>query len=606
MQQEGASVISTSILFSTSPPPPPLINFSGLSGDGDALGLVSPPRRRRRRRWWIAIIIGAVLVLLLGGTVFGAIGRRRSGVTYQTGQATRGNLVIAENATGPLQSGTYNLVFSGTGGKIDEIDVSVGDRVTKGEVLAKLDKTLLQDALNQAQVGVGNAAASLNAALASSDSSVIQSNANVSSAQTGLNNAETNLTQTQNQGAASVAAAQTALDNAETNLTQVTNTANAQKQSALDTYSATNCNGSTPTPAPTPTPTPNPLSTPIPVPTPTSAVNCTEALDTYNTAVNQANANIATAQGQVDAARKALAQAQVTAAANNTTAQNQINTAEGQLTTALAGAGVSQTTEQSQVTTAQSQLNTAVMQEVQAQDNLNNATLTAPHDGVVTQINGNVGGTPGGSSVSLTSAGTFIQIVDPSTLQVVADVNEADIANVQVGETARFTVNAYGNQQFTGTVSAVPPLGQTIANVVTYPVTIDVDSSSLKGAHLLPGMTANVMINAVQHNNVLLLPVNAVNFARLASSGNSASGTPQLISPTVATTTLNQARRMLSRLEVSNPNLISEGPIPAFVIEQSGQQFVARPVVLGLTDGTSYEILQGLSLSDRFIVGTNK
>ena len=90
-----------------------------------------------------------------------------------------------------------------------------------------------------------------------------------------------------------------------------------------------------------------------------------------------------------------------------------------------------------------------------------------------------------------------------------------------------------------------PPTGQTISNVVTYPVRIDVDPNSLKGAHLLPSMTANVSINAVQHNNVLLLPVNAINFARLASSGTTSSTTPQLISSQAATVTLNQARQML-------------------------------------------------------------
>jgi HlyD family secretion protein len=123
-------------------------------------------------------------------------------------------------------------------------------------------------------------------------------------------------------------------------------------------------------------------------------------------------------------------------------------------------------------------------------------------------------------------------------------------------------------------------------------------------------MTANITINAIQHNNVLLLPVNAINFARLTSSGNVSSGanpgaTPQLITPQAANNALNQARQMLGNLEVANPNLVSEGPTPAFVVEQSGRGYVAKPIVLGLTDGTSYEVLQGLSLSDTFIVGAN-
>jgi multidrug efflux pump subunit AcrA (membrane-fusion protein) len=596
VQHVELSIMSIGVQFSMQQPPP-LINLPSLGGGGTT-GLPT----RRRRWWWIGIIIVILLVILLGGFIVNAV-RRGSNVNYAYGQATQGDLTITVNATGPVQSGTYNITFTGAGGKIDEIDVVVGERVTKGQVLAQLDKTLLQDAVNQAQVTVNNAQAGLNAALASSDSSKGQSSANVGVAQTTLDNARANLNRVQAQGRANIDAAQTALNNAQANLDQVTNTATLQKQSALDTYNATGCNGTTPTPTATSTGTP----------TTTPTTNCTVARDTYNTTVNQADTNIATAQAQVNTAQAALVQAETTAATNNTTAQNQVNAAVSQLTSAQAGVAVSGTTAQSQVVTAQSQLNTALAQLVQAQHNLDNATLKAPHDGTITQINGNIGGAPGVSATSTstqvsgtpgasTTGGTFIQIVDASVLQVLANVNEADIAKLGVGETVSFTVNAYGNQQFTGKVSAVPPIGQTVSNVVTYPVTIDVDPDSLKGAHLLPAMTANITVNAVQHKNVLLLPVNVVNFSRLASSGSSTSSTPQLIRPQDATTALNQARRMLNRLEISNPNLVSEGPMPAFVIERSGQGFVAKPVVLGLTDGTSYEVLEGLSLSDRFVV----
>jgi multidrug efflux pump subunit AcrA (membrane-fusion protein) len=593
VQQE---ITGTTAQFSMQQPPP-LINLAGLTDDNSTSATASTSGRRRGR--WIIIIVAVLLVILLGAFFFTQCSRG-AGATYQSGKVTQGNLVLTVNATGPLQSANYNLVFSGSGGKIEEINVTVGQQVKKDQVLAKLDKTLLQDAVNQAGIAVGNAQASLNAAIAASDSSSNQSSANVSAAQTAVANAQANLKQTQAQGDANVDVAQTALDNARANLSQVRHTADLQKQSALDTYNATGCNSAAPTP------------TPIPTATPTATTNCAVALSNYKVSVNQADANVAAAQAQVDTAQAALNQAQASANTNNTSAQNQVNTAKSQVNTTGAGVNVSQTSAQSQVTTAQSQLNTALGQLVQAQHNLDNATLKAPHDGIVTQINGTVGGAPGSPSSTSTAStptgaslgGTFIQIVDPSGLQVLANLNEADIANVQVGETVSFTVNAYGSQRFTGIVSIVPPFGQTISNVVTYPVTIDVDQSSLKGAHLLPSMTANVTINTVQHNGVLLMPVNAVNFARLVSSGNSAGGTQQLVSPQAANKALNQARQMLARLEVANPNLVSEGPIPAFVIEKSGQQFVAKPVVLGLTDGTVYEILQGLSLGETFLVGT--
>ncbi len=590
MSQEQGSTTSTTDQIFTQPPPHQLLNLPVFNEHGaadDAYGDSLTPWWRRRKG--ISIIVVILLVVLLGGFAFN-VTHRRPRVTYQSQQVTQGNLTITVSATGPVQSGTYNLIFSGQGGKIDTIAVKIGQKVTQGQVLAQLDTTLLQDAVNQAQTAVNNAQAALNAATASAGSSQGQSNANVSAAQTALNDAKTNQSQVQAQSQTNIDSAQTALTNAQTNLTQVTNTANAQIQSATDTYNTIKAANQ------------GCLMTPL---TPT----CQQGLDALNQSVAQANTSIATAQAQVNTTQANLAQAKANAATNNTAAQNQVNAAQSQLNTAQAGISVSGNSGQGQITTAQSQLNSAQAQLVQAQDNLNNATLTAPHDGTVTIINGTVGGTPGasatGSTAGTTAGGAFIQIVDLSALQVQANVNEADTAHLQVGETASFTVDAYSNQQFTGTVSAIPPIGQLISNVVTYPVSIEVDPQSLKGAHLLPSMTANVTINAIQHTNVLQIPVNAVNFARLVSSGISTSSVPQLISSQDATSALNQARQMLNKLEASTPELVSEGPIPAFVIEKSGQQFVVKPVVLGLTDGSSYEVLQGLSLGDTFIAGTN-
>ena len=134
-----------------------------------------------------------------------------------------------------------------------------------------------------------------------------------------------------------------------------------------------------------------------------------------------------------------------------------------------------------------------------------------------------------GMSTPGTSA-TFSQSVDPSVLQVVADVDESDMANVKVGDVAQFTVSAYSNRIFTGVVSAISPSGQTVSNVVTFPVYVNVDTNDLQGATLLPGMTANVTIEVGRRTHVLLIPVSAVEFARSSAVANTATGTPALIS----------------------------------------------------------------------------
>src|SRR6266702_1702971 len=532
--------------------PGPVLALPGLadSEDDASLGSPSPPWWRRR-----GVIIGIVillLVILLGGLLLTFLNRKPR-VAYQFQQSTQGNLAVTISATGPLQGGVYNINFSGSG-TISQIDVKVGQSVVKGQILAKLDKTSLQDAVDQAQAMV---------------------------------NAEANLTKVKAESTASVDAAKTALDNAKTNLTNVKAQATANIAVAKDEedQALAKCNMATPPPPP----------------------NCVQlAEDQYNQAVANANASVATAKAQVKTATQSLDTAKAQAAANNATAQGQVNTAAQQYNTALAQANVSNSTANSQVGTAQGQLQTALQQLKTAQDNLRNATLKAPHDGTVSILNGNVGGTPGApSGSSTTSSGvTFIQIVDATALQVVANVNETDTANLQVGQTAQFTVNAYGQRLFTGTVSAIAPNGQTVSNVVTYPVTIDVDPSDLKGARLLPGMTANVTVTVLQRTNVLLIPVDAVNFARLVSSGSPTAGTPQLITQQQANTAMNQARQMLTALQ-SQSDISAENPIPAFVVERSGNQYIAKPVVLGLTDGTSYEVLSGLAPGESSIVGTS-
>src|SRR5260370_31471415 len=240
----------------------------------------------------------------------------------------------------------------------------------------------------------------------------------------------------------------------------------------------------------------------------------------------------ATARATVDTNQKAVTTAETNASASTATMQGDVTAAQNTLNNAVTAAGLSNTNAQGQVNTDQSQLQKDLTALQTAQHNLQNDTLKAPHAGVVTTINGTVGSTPGVASASsvATTGSTFIQIVDLAALQVVANVNESDTANLKVGDPAQFTVSAYGERVFNGTVSAISPNGVTVSNVVTYPVTIDVATNDLRGARLLPGMTANVTLVVVPRPKALLIPVSAVSFARLASNPSTTSGTPQLIS----------------------------------------------------------------------------
>ena len=259
---------------------------------------------------------------------------------------------------------------------------------------------------------------------------------------------------------------------------------------------------------------------------------------------------------------------------------------------AQAATQVGQAQQQVDQTNGQVNIATAALQT--AQDNLSNATLAAPHDGTVAVINGTVGGTPGGAA----NGNIFIQIVDLTALQVVANVNEADIGAVATGNPVQFTVSAYGPRLFRGTVAAIGPLGQQSSNVVTYPVTIELDNADLTGARLFPGMTATLQIITAQRFQVLLIPAKAVAFAR-----SSAQGAHALITAAQAHAALDRAKQMLSDLQNSGVDVSADNPTPAYVLEHVKNKWVAQPVVLGLTDGTQYEVLAGLSAGETIVVG---
>lgn len=312
-----------------------------------------------------------------------------------------------------------------------------------------------------------------------------------------------------------------------------------------------------------------------------------------NAQTNQSKVNTQT-QAQLNAAydqeQNAIYACQHPPAQQPTPAPDCQQLAQDQYASAQAQANVQNAQAQAQVNAAQAQLSTAQAQLQTAQHNLDNATLTAPHAGTIAAINGTVGGTPGSGSAA-SGGNVFISIVDLSALQVQTNVNEADIGGIAVGNAAQFTVSAYTNHVFRGTVRTISPLGQTVSNVVTYPVTIDVDMQSLANASLLPGMTATVTITTAQRFNVLLVPAAAVTFARTAAN-SSASG---FVTRTQLRDAFQQARQLLTQVQNGSADVSADNPTPAFVVERVNAKWIVKPVVLGLTDGNAYEVLAGLA-----------
>jgi multidrug efflux pump subunit AcrA (membrane-fusion protein) len=249
-----------------------------------------------------------------------------------------------------------------------------------------------------------------------------------------------------------------------------------------------------------------------------------------------------------------------------------------------------------------------------ANHNLDHTILIAPHDGVVSTINGTIGGPPGdpiniAPGAGAGASGIFIQLVDLNDIQQIeAYVKESDIERVEIGQKVQFTVRAYGTHIFSGTVSELlsnglasteSPNGLTTPNDITFPIIVNIDPQSDKGMHLLPNMTANATITLEDNPQALLVPASAVTFAQSASTGQAA-----LISQQQVNVAKIRAQSMLTQMENRSPNIAALWPQATYVLERAndGHSLKAVPVILELGTNGTYKVLAGLQQGDNVVI----
>ena len=155
---------------------------------------------------------------------------------------------------------------------------------------------------------------------------------------------------------------------------------------------------------------------------------------------------------------------------------------------------------------AQQQVNTARENVRKAQTNLGYATITSPIDGVVLSKSVEEGQTV---AASFNTPELFTIAQDLTNMQVIADIDEADIGNIKDGQRVSFTVDAFPDDTFQGSIKQVRQQPTTESNVVTYEVVISAPNGDLK---LKPGLTANVTIFTLEHNGVLSVSNKALRF----------------------------------------------------------------------------------------------
>lgn len=276
-----------------------------------------------------------------------------------------------------------------------------------------------------------------------------------------------------------------------------------------------------------------------------------------------------------------------------------------------------------------------------AKTDLARCTITAPIDGVVISRLAEQGMTV---AASLNAPTLFVIANDLSRMRIVAAVGEADVGEVEVGQSATFTVDAFPNRQFRGRVSQIRNSPVVVQNVVSYNTLIDVSNEDQK---LRPGMTANISIILARRDQALRIPNSALR-ARLpeellppppAAPAAGDGEPPAALTPATreqmtaimqeagftpgsgrpAPDVMDRAREIAATQGLALPQRLGRGggngerartsgaPITRTIYQPAapgaGTYLRAVPVTLGITDGTYTEVLSGLAEGDAVVTG---
>ena len=241
----------------------------------------------------------------------------------------------------------------------------------------------------------------------------------------------------------------------------------------------------------------------------------------------------------------------------------------------------------------------------QSQTDLNNSKIIAPIDGVVVDREYDVG-QPVAASFQAPTIFTIAQ--DLTKMQVSADVSESDIGMCKEGQAVRFTVDAYPDQVFHGTISQIRLNATVNQNVVTYPVIIGVSNPDLA---LRPNMTANVSIDVATVKDVLRVPNAALRFRpeekEVAGAGrpNTTPGAGPSPEQRAAQSAGGRgpAAAMQQFDRTAGGNKQRKAGQTVYTLAPGGEP---KPVEIrsGVTDGRNTQVLSGeLKVGDTVIVG---
>jgi multidrug efflux pump subunit AcrA (membrane-fusion protein) len=519
----------------------------------------------RRKTLWIVLLA----LVLAGGAGYGGylaykhfFGQTKvaATTTLQTATVTLGSLSISSSGSGTLIPGTEMSIGFSSAGTLTELRVKVGDKVQAGDVLARIDATDAQQAVDEAQLQVAQAEATLanqkdpttlQQAVTQAELKEKVAEANLASAQLNLNDL-LNWTPDTDE----VKLAEISLNSAQVDYQRVV----ARSQHKDDELLSPRMN----------------LDQAI------SAV--ADAQDHYAQVMDAARDFDRNIADQRNAAAESLAKAQnnlkiaqytydmaVIDAANSTDVQSawaKVINAQTALENAKTGPTESEITtariavQQAEVSLAQAKLDLdtarknltdldttqAELSLTQARDKLESAqetlektTLTAPISGVVTAVSGQVG--------EAVASGSFITLADLDQPRIEFWIEESELKNVAIGNTISIVFTAFPDLTYTGKIISVEPLLVTVGNTPAVQAWASIDLTS-HPISLLGNMNADIEVVAAEAKNVPLVPVTAL-------------------------------------------RQVSTDQYAVFVVQADGQ-LELRPVVVGIKDYVNAEIRSGL------------
>lgn len=412
--------------------------------------------------------------------------------TSQTIEVQRGTLTTNISAFGNVSMPHQAKLTFGLAGTVEKVHAEFGDAVNEGDILAEIDAASYQRAVEKSEADLRSA--ELRLAQSSSDANILQAHAAVESAKTTLANAEDVLAQAKTDD---ISNAETNLENAERNLTT------AQKNAEINIKDAE------------------------------AAVE--DALDVYNAYVQANNENLGSAEiieqkdrywwehekaiENLEIVKETAATSIATAEANVTAASNALSNMpldvlQKESAVIVARANLAQAEHDlayieagNDIELLQIAVDNAQIALDNARENLESAIVVAPFDGMVADVAIVVGDEVLANTV-------IIHFVDTNQIEVDADVDELDVAKLEIGQNAVINVDALQGHTLNGAVTAVSPVGLNQSGLITYALTVEILDAA--GFNLKDGMTASVDIEAVIADNAILIPKVAITRDRAA------------------------------------------------------------------------------------------